>query len=174
MPNSYILTSDGGFVKRDELYHAVWKGTQKKDHKYINRYWKNGRWNYEYYNPDAEKKQQVYRDSLNSAAKSSARMLNAEGDMRRLKYTSADPTNANDLINNTKKRAKVRSEWNDHRKALQAHSKDVDKAIKEIKKEKISNLPQKIISKGIVAVGNFLSNLFGFGGKRTKVKASKH
>lgn len=173
MPNDYILTSDGGFIKRDELYHAVQKGAQKKDHKYINRYWKNGRWNYEYYNPDAEKKQQAYRDSLNSAAKSSVGMLNAESDMGRLKYTSADPTNANDLINNTKKRARVRSEWNTHRKALQAHSKDVDKAIKEIKKEKVSNLPQKMVAKGIAAVADFLSKVFGFGGKRTKVKASK-
>lgn len=62
MSNDYILTSGGGSIKQDELYHAVQKGAQKKDHKYINRYWKNGRWkmedgrwNYQYYNPDAEK-----------------------------------------------------------------------------------------------------------------------
>lgn len=37
----------------DELYHRLAKGTGWKNHKYISRYWKNGRWNYVYSNTEA-------------------------------------------------------------------------------------------------------------------------
>ena len=37
----------------DELYHRLAQGTGWKSHKYISRYWKNGRWNYVYSNTEA-------------------------------------------------------------------------------------------------------------------------
>lgn len=45
--NKYFITSNGGFVSTDELYHAM-RAKERPNHKYISREWKNGRWAYEY------------------------------------------------------------------------------------------------------------------------------
>lgn len=105
MPSDYILTSNGVFVSEDELYHTWFKkGEAAKDHKYIRREWRNGRWRYWYddgtftdgrpkgqnytvknssTNSSASsqkttnKSQSTTRDTIENAAKSADKVLNS-------------------------------------------------------------------------------------------------
>ena len=79
----------------DELYHRGIKGWSKKDHKYISRFWKNGKWFYVYKNGKQYNKLQDWLgvDEKDAFLDAHSKALNAphneEGQKLHLKYEDA-------------------------------------------------------------------------------------
>lgn len=134
-------------MQQNELMH--------RSHKYISRKWKNGRWVYEYYNPEYEK---AKNERKNAASNETKKML---------QYTAS---NTNLTINRdialedgkvTKDEAKQYVE-NSMRleKSLDEYKKAGEryvKAKKEYTKMNIKTLPSRLIGKGAAAVANIVS-----------------
>lgn len=85
MSTEYILTSDG------ELYHWLGKGKAAKEHKYIKREWKNGRW--QYWCDQAQLKSDI-NAGINNAVDKTATRIAAE--------TNKAAGSLNDIVNKGK------------------------------------------------------------------------
>lgn len=102
MYNDYVITSSGSFVSANELYHwGLKKGEQKKDHKYIDREWKNGRWVYYYEDKKGNRK------DLTTVNK----IVEATGSNAKKRYQDADYDNPNS--NYQKSRREYQDAYND-------------------------------------------------------------
>ena len=74
--SNYILTSDGGFISEDELYHALsirsWK--ESKNHKYISREWGKKGWVYKY--PSDSNTKSTSKTNAQTQTKTGTNLLN--------------------------------------------------------------------------------------------------
>lgn len=76
MNDNYIITSNGGFISEDELYHALsirsWK--ESKNHKYISRKWGKSGWVYKY--PNDSNSNSSSKNNTQSQTKTGTNLLN--------------------------------------------------------------------------------------------------
>lgn len=159
MPTNYILTSDGGFVSEDELYHwGTKKGEQKKDHKYISREWKNGRWVYTYEEDRNNRSNQTFNALKKEYAKTSkiaAKMRNAGQDYKNLEKVTY--TNGQASISSTKDKYNIERRMNNLKKQAAAQDNKTSALYKKMRTQQRNEYIVSLPKRGTVAARNALS-----------------
>lgn len=134
-------------MEQNELMH--------RSHKYISRKWKNGRWVYEYYNPEYEKAKNERKNAENNEIRKMMQYSAAQADLTvnrniALEDGKITDSEAKRYTENSMTRDKF---YDEYKKAGERYVK----AKSEYTKVNVKTLPSRVIGKGAAAVANFLS-----------------
>lgn len=136
--------------------------------KYIKKERKNGRWVY-YYDDDLDNYEQIMndakaqRDRYAYEKEKTAAELSAAGKAFMDTLNNIENNGLSlSTLSSQKDAAEKATKANEEANELYEKANDLyEKSVAAYEKEKVSELPQKAIAKGVVAVANFFSKLFG-------------
>lgn len=166
---SYILTSDGVFIRQDELFHG-------RDICYIDLdpdelvHWKyikrvklpNGKYRYYYDNSYRSNQENIYKTNMLESFKKSAEVVNAEDDMK----NASRRRKSNYEVGDYDRAHKASVEFQDaarRKKTAESEAKAANdaanKALKKYEAMKVTEFVAKNIVKGLNAISNLIYKL---------------
>ena len=134
-------------MQQNELMH--------RSHKYISRKWKNGRWVYEYYNPEYEKAKNERKNAENNEIKKQFKYVASQSNVdahRKLALEDGKITDS-EAKKYTEYSMKRDKSYDEYKEAGERYTK----AKSQYTKTNIKTLPSRTVGKGAVAVANFVS-----------------